>query len=165
MLPSSLKVQINKSTFSNNQWLVDYSLTSLSSTSLFIIQDKCLPFLRARSDKIQIWLGIPPQTEIEKNRRINALILPDTIELLPKTTIKKTITVNFPFKESGYWLEEDEETKIKLVNKKNIKAQLIQGFGTEKIDHQKVRNIHELYTWQSTIRSQIIELELPKQET
>lgn len=161
---SLLNVKITECTFDGKECLIDYSLTSLTSTSLFLVQDQDIPFLRITPDKmlLEIWLGIPPQTEIEKNLLINALILPDTFELAPNTIINKTTSLEYPFKKSGYWLERSEETVIPLKNKTRIKAKVIQGFGTSKIGPQKVRSIHELYTWQLTTQSQVVEFQLTK---
>ena len=151
-----LSVVINQSVFNENHWLVNYTLISSYSTTLYIVQDQYQPYLRVSPDgsMLEIWLGIPPQNEIEKNRLINALVIPKTFELLPGYSINKTVSINFPLKESGYWLEKSEETIIPVKNTTEINAQINQGFGINNTGHWNIRNIDELYAWQIMAHSQ-----------
>ncbi len=144
-------------------WFINYSLTSMSSSPLFLVQHQNLPFLRMTPDEtmIEVWFGIPPRTETEENQLINSLILPSTFDLPPGSSVNSTAHVKYPPKESGYWLEKSEETIIPLRNKVEIKAKIIQGFGVSKPEHQRVRNINELFAWQLTARSQMIVLKIP----
>jgi hypothetical protein len=158
-----LSVVINGCTFVENKWVVNYTLTSLSSNSIFLVQDRHQPFLRMVPDEtlLEIWLGIPPQTEAEKNQLMNALILPETFEFTPGSSINRTAVINYPLKESGYWLEQSKETTIPLKGKTEIKAQIIQGFGIIEMAHQRIRNIDALYAWQMTARSQVVVFKFP----
>lgn len=158
-----LVLVINHIAFDGQQWLIEYTLTSRYSRALFLVQDQNQPFVRigAEGALLEIWLGIPPRSDREKNKLINALILPQFFELPPGATLNKRTILTSPLKESGYWLEPSEQASITFEGKTEIHAQLVQGFGISRLEHQNIRSINGLYSWQLTARSQIVVLTLP----
>jgi hypothetical protein len=158
-----LEVQIKNYEVGEKEWRVHYKVTSRSTDPLFLVQHQRLPFLRLASTgtMLEIWMGVPPLSEIEQNRDINSLILPGTMELPPGDVVNETAIVKRPLKQSGYWLEESEEIAIPLEKQAEMKALIIQGFGLSALDPRRVRSIDQLFAWQSTARSQVITVKLP----
>jgi hypothetical protein len=158
-----IEVRINDYALSGREWRINYTVTSKSTTPVFLVQDQRLPFLRMSADNttIAVWLGIPPQSEAELNRLVNALILPGPLELAPGEITRRTTFVKWPVKQSGYWLEEGEEIAIPLTGKADVNVLIIQGFGLNALDPQRVRSIDQLFAWQLTAQSQVVTFTLP----
>lgn len=165
--PPQIEIRVNHVDSSAKELRVDYSVVSKSRETVFLVADPRLPFLRLTADTglVEVWVGVPPRTEVEQNRLVNLLVLPKTEALTPGAVISKTVVARFPLKLSGYWLEESEQTLLPLGGTREITAVLVQGYGLSPADPQRLRSIEQLFEWQLTERSHLFTVKLQPQAT
>ncbi len=161
-----LEINVDHYDFTGQGWRIDYSLTSRSSTPLFLVEDPDFPFIRFRADPelLEVWLGVPPRSAAETNLDINALILPSVTQIDPGSTQRESVDVKWPLTVSGYWLTESDGPVLPLDPYRGFSAVVVKGFGTGPMDPLHIRSIEDLFAWQTTVRSGAIILKAPSRQ-
>lgn len=160
-----LDVSIESYHLSGDELRIAYTVASRHGDRLYLVHHDRLPIARLSNDQkqIEIWMGVPPQSELELSRFINLLQLPGTLVLQPGVTIKQNINIELPLKQGGYWTEESENSLIPVKEGSNSRFIVVQGYGVSELNHKSVRSIKNLYEWQMIAQSQAISMILPPQ--
>lgn len=162
-MASPLEIRIDRLEAAAQGWRISYSLRSRSASPIYLVQDDRFPFIRFKSGTglVEVWLGIPPRSEAESNIDFNALVLPKTVELQPGATTSASVSLKWPLKLSGYWLDESDGPTLPVDPDEGFPAVLVVGFGTEPLDGRRIRSIENLYGWQITVGSEPVTLKRP----